>query len=313
MNPQHHWPIISFPEIQDTLATLHHWIQIIGKVRLKTMPWQNHSWHTTLYVTPTGFSTHGIPFEGRVFEIDLNFKDHKLVVYCSNYGSEEMGLQPMTVAKFYKSLFKMMEHMGIHVTIHAVPNEMEPAIPFAENTINRSYDPHAAQTIWKAFLAASEVFTRFRSSFIGKSSPVHLFWGAFDLAVTRFSGNTAPLHPGGMPNMPLEVMQEAYSQEVSSAGFWPGSKDHPTPFFYSYAYPTGDDFKDQPVLPEAAFYSEDFGEFILNYEDVVSSKAPDDRLFEFLQSTYEAAANTSDWNRASLEKGDYINGKKKSP
>ena len=302
MKTTQHWPKIDFPKIQDTLETLHHWIQIIGKVRLKTMPWQNHSWHTTLYVTPTGFSTHGIPFEGRVFEIDLNFKDHKLIVTCSNYGSEEMALEPMTVADFYKSLFEMMEHMDIHVKIYAVPNEMEPAIPFAENTINKTYDPEAAQTIWKAMLAANEVFNQFRSMFIGKSSPVHLFWGAFDLAVTRFSGNKAPLHQGGMPNMPLDVMQEAYSQEVSSAGFWPGSKDYPTPFFYSYAYPASVQVKDEPVLPETAFYSEDFGEFMLNYEDVINSESPDDTLYEFLQSTYEAAAISSNWKREQLEK-----------
>jgi hypothetical protein len=302
MNPQQHWPKINFSEIQDTLETLHHWIQIIGKIRLKTMPWQNHSWHTTLYVTPNGFSTHGIPFEGRVFEIELNFKVHTLVVTCSNFGSKEMPLKPMTVARFYKKLFKMMEEMGIEVKIHAVPNELEPAIPFAENTINKSYDDHAAQTIWKSMLAANEVFNQFRSEFIGKSSPVHLFWGAFDLAVTRFSGRKAPLHPGGMPNMPLDVMQEAYSQEVSSAGFWPGSKNYPTPFFYSYAYPAHDAFKKQKVLPEKAFYSEDLGEFILNYEDVINSDSPDDRLYEFLQSSYEAAANTSNWKRNSLEK-----------
>ena len=302
MNSKSHWPVINFPEIQETLATLHQWVQIIGKIRLKTMPWQNHSWHTTLYVTPTGFSTHGIPYEGRVFEIDLNFKDHKLIVTCSNYGSEEMPLKSMTVADFYHSLFEMMVEMGIHVKIHAVPNEIDPAIPFAKNTINKTYDPQAAETIWKAFLAANEVFNQFRSMFIGKSSPVHLFWGAFDLAVTRFSGNKAPLHAGGMPNMPLDVMQEAYSQEVSSAGFWPGSTDYPRPFFYSYAYPANDNYKKQSVLPEAAYFSDEFGEFILHYDDVVSSEAPEDRLYEFLQSTYEAAAGTADWPRETLEK-----------
>ncbi len=296
------WPVLTFEEIQDTLETLHQWIQIVGKIRLRTMPWQNHSWHTALYVTSSGFSTHGIPYEGRIFQIDFDFRQHRLLVSCSNAGSVEMKLTAMTVADFYHQLFAKLAELGIEVEIHGSPNEMETAIPFTENTINKSYDPDAAQSIWKAMLKANEVFHTFKSDFLGKCSPVHLFWGAFDLAVTRFSGKTAPLHQGGMPNMPLDVMQEAYSHEVSSAGFWPGSKDFPVPAFYAYAYPTPRDFGKQPVLPGQAFYSEEMGEFFLKYKDVQQAEAPEQMLLNFLRTTYEAAANTLEWDREELER-----------
>ena len=304
MNKQYStdWPALDFNEMQETIETLHQWIQIVGKIRLRTMPWQNHSWHATLYITPNGFSTHGIPFEGRIFQIDFDFRQHKLLIHCSNTETQSMDLYPRTVADFYEELFNKLSSLGIHVKIHASPNEMDPAIPFAQNEVNKSYDPEAANKLWQAMLKANGVFNRFRSEFIGKASPVHLFWGAFDLAVTRFSGNPAPLHQGGMPNMPLEVMQEAYSQEVSSAGFWPGSKDSPLPVFYAYAYPTGDKFGEQKVLPQEAFYSPEMGEFFLKYEDVRTSEDPEKTLYDFLQTTYEAAVNTSDWNRGKLEK-----------
>lgn len=296
------WPVLEFNEIQDTLETLHHWIQIVGKIRLKTMPWQNHSWHVALYVSPKGFTTNPIPYEGRIFQIDFDFKQHKLFVECSNAGSVSMDLYPRTVADFYKELFEKLAELGIKVKIYARPNEMDPAIPFTENEINKSYDKDASQAIWKAMLKANEVFNHFRSEFIGKASPVHLFWGAFDMAVTRFSGKDAPPHPGGMPNMPVDVMQEAYSKEVSSAGFWPGSKNFPYPAFYSYAYPADAAFGKQKVQPEKAFWSDEMGEFFLKYEDVLKAEDPDNVLMLFLQSTYEAAANTSKWNRNTLEK-----------
>lgn len=296
------WPVLNFVEIQDTLETLHQWIQIVGKIRLRTMPWQNHSWHTSLYVTSHGFSTHGIPYDGSIFQLDFDFKQHKLIIQCSKTETLTMKLRPRTVADFYRELFEKLSSLGIDVKIHASPNEMDPAIPFAENVINKSYDPKSANEIWQAMLKVNGVFSKFRSEFIGKSSPVHLFWGAFDLAVTRFSGNTAPLHQGGVPNMPLEVMQEAYSQEVSSAGFWLGSKDSPMPVFYAYAYPSDKTFGEQKVQPEDAFYSSEMGEFFLKYEDVQASSNPEQILYDFLQTTYEAAVNTSNWNRASLEK-----------
>ena len=296
------WPILNFSEMQDTIETLHQWIQIVGKIRLRTMPWQNHSWHTTLYITAYGFSTHGIPFEGRVFQIDFDFRKHKLLIQCSNTETLSLDLAPRTVASFYEELFDKLSSIGIYVKIHNAPNEMEPAIPFAENRVNKSYDPETAHVLWQAMLKVNGVFNNFRTHFIGKASPVHLFWGAFDLAVTRFSGNPAPLHKGGMPNMPLEVMQEAYSQEVSSAGFWPGSKDSPMPVFYAYAYPTGPKFGEQKVLPEEAFYSPEMGEFFLKYEDVRNAENPENTLYDFLQTTYEAAINTANWDREKLEK-----------
>ena len=301
-NTDNNWPVLDFNEIKDTLETLHQWIQIVGKIRLKTMPWQNHSWHTALYVSSHGYTTQSIPYNGKIFQIDFDFEKHKLFIQCSHEETVSMDLKPMTVADFYAQLFEKLESLGIHVEIHGAPNEMDPAIPFKDNTVNKSYNAEAANKLWLAMLRVNDVFNNFRSHFIGKCSPVHLFWGAFDLAVTRYSGNPAPLHPGGMPNMPLEVMQEAYSKEVSSAGFWPGSKDFPSPAFYAYAYPGDPSFGQQNVLPKEAFYSEDMGEFFLKYEDVQKAKDPEEMLHSFLQSTYEAAAQTSEWNRNELEK-----------
>ena len=302
MKKEHNWPVLNFAEMQDTIETLHQWIQIVGKIRLKTMPWQNHSWHTTLYITPTGYSTHGIPYEGRIIQIDFDFKKHKLLIQCSNAETLTMDLKPRTVANFYEELFEKLSSIGVDVKIHQKPNEIDPAIPFSENMVNKAYDPNAANALWQAMLKANAVFNEFRSKFIGKSSPVHLFWGAFDLAVTRFSGNLAPVYQGEMPNMSTEVMQEAYSQEVSSAGFWPGSKDFQMPTFYAYAYPSHADFGKQKVLPDEAFYSDEMGEFFLKYEDVQSSDNPEKTLHDFLQTTYEAVTKTSGWDRSKLEK-----------
>ncbi|HEA28752.1 MAG TPA: hypothetical protein ENH91_01940 [Leeuwenhoekiella sp.] len=302
MKHEQQWPVLHFAAMQDTLETLHQWLQIVGKIRLKTMPWQNHSWHTALYVTTTGYSTHAIPYQGRIFQIDFDFKKHQLLIQCSNTAALTMDLKPRSVADFYDELFEKLASIGIDINIHARPNEIDPAIPFAENVDQAAYDPNAAHALWLAMLKANAVFNEFRSGFIGKASPVHLFWGAFDLAVTRFSGNTAPLHQGGVPNMPVEVMQEAYSQEVSSAGFWPGSEDSPTPVFYAYAYPSDPAFGTQNVLPKTAFYSPEMGEFFLTYEDVQSAENPEQALLDFLQTTYEAAARTSAWDRTKLEK-----------
>ncbi|MCO4821203.1 MAG: hypothetical protein KC469_03990 [Flavobacteriaceae bacterium] len=302
MSNKQTWPDLNFADIQETLETLHHWIQIVGKVRLKTMPWQNHSWHVPLYISSKGFTTNPIPYKGRIFQIDFDFKQHKLIIECSNAGRAEMDLYPRTVADFYQELFEKLNSLGIDVKIHGRPNEIEPAVPFRENTINKSYDKDAVQAIWKAMLKVNEVLNQFRSDFIGKASPVHLFWGAFDLAVTRFSGNDAPLHQGGMPNMPLDVMQEAYSKEVSSAGFWLGSKDFPFPAFYAYAYPSSTEFGKQKVQPKHAFWSDEMGEFFLKYDDLQNSTNPEKVLLSFLQSTYDAAVNTSQWDQTKLER-----------
>lgn len=304
MKEEQDWPVLNFPELQDTIETLHQWIQIVGKIRLKAMPWQNHSWHTTLYISPSGFSTHGIPYKDHFFKLDFDFKVHKLFIRSSNSETVNINLKPQSVADFYQLLFGKLSSIGIEIKIHPRPNEMDPAIPFSENTKIRPYDPNAANTLWRAMVKANKVFNRFRSEFVGKASPVHLFWGAFDLAVTRFSGNPAPLHQGGIPNIPLEVMQEAYSQEVSSAGFWPGAAEFPMPVFYAYAYPADASFGEQSVLPKEAFYSPEKGEFFLKYEDVQRSDNPEKALYEFLQSTYIAATKVSKWDRDKLERKD---------
>jgi hypothetical protein len=289
------WPVLDFNAMQDTIETLHQWIQIVGKIRLNTMPWQNHSWHSTLYLSPRGYSTQGIPYQGRVFQIEFDFREHQLILQCSDASELRMGLRSRTVADFYDELFELLGQINIDVKIHARPNEMDPALPFRRNTVNKTYEPEVAQALWQAMLRTNEVFTNFRSEFIGKVSPVHLFWGAFDLAVSRFSGKKAPLHPGGMPNMPLEVMQEAYSQEVCSAGFWPGSKDFPHAIFYSYIYPTPESFADQMVLPEQAYFSQEMGEFVLHYSDIQKARSPERELYDFLVTTYNAAAKTAHW------------------
>jgi hypothetical protein len=260
------------------------------------MPWVNHSWHVSLFVSPRGFSTGSIPDKDGLFEIEFDFLNHLLHFRTSAGSGVKIPLESQTVAQFYHNVFHQLDQLGIAVDIYAAPNEMEPAIPFAEDQRQQIYEPDQMNKLWQAFVYVHKVFLKFRAGFIGKCSPVHLFWGAFDLAVTRFSGRKAPLHPGGMPNMPLKVMQEAYSHEVSSAGFWPGSDDFPQPVFYSYCYPTPEAFGKASVKPAAAFYSEEMGEFFLNYKDVQSSLDPEAILMSFLATTYRAAADTGEWD-----------------
>ena len=290
------WPQLVYEELKDTLKTVQLWAQIIGKIRLVRTPWINHSWHVTLYVSARGLTTGSIPFEEGSFQIDFDFINHKLLLVASNGGHAEFSLSSLCVADFYHELFEKLEQMGIEVEIYARPNELEHAIPFAEDTIHKTYDPVQMNRYWQALVNIDSVFTKFRAEFIGKCSPVHLFWGAFDLAVSRFSGREAPLHPGGAPNMPLNVMQEAYSHEVSSAGFWGGSDSYPHPAFYSYCYPTPDDFGKQVVEPAEAFFQKELGEFLLTYSDVQASQHPEITLLQFLRSTYKAAAKTGNWD-----------------
>ena len=295
------WPTLNYSESQDTLATVHRWTQIVGKIRLRKMPWINHSWHVTLYVSPRGLTTGSTPYEQGVFSLAFDFLAHQLVLVTSTGQQASIPLSDGTVADFYQRLQQTLQSAGIAADIHARPNELEPAVPFAEDHQVRTYQPEPAYTTWQALVRIHTVFTQFRAGFIGKVSPVHLFWGAFDLAVTRFSGREAPPHPGGMPNLPLEVMQEAYSHEVSSAGFWPGNPDFPEAAFYSYCYPTPDAFKEQSVSPSAAYFHRDLGEFILPYTAVQQAGRPEEVLTSFLQTTYEAAAATGEWDRAALE------------
>ena len=296
------WPELPYTDWTDTLATLHMWTQIVGKVRLTLSPWLNQSWHVTSYVTARGMTTSVIPYGSRLFQIEFDFINHALIIAVNDGQTRTLPLEPRTVADFYDKLMASLDSLGISAQIHASPNEVEVAIPFAEDTAHKTYDKQQATLLWKALVQSARVFGEFRARFIGKCSPVHFYWGSFDLAVTRFSGNSAPAHPGGAPHCPDWVMDEAYSEEVSSAGFWPGNAEAPEPIFYSYAYPTLDGFAGSAVGPDAAFWLAILGEFALPYEAVRSSKDPDATLTKFLQSTYVAAADMAGWDRANLER-----------
>jgi hypothetical protein len=295
------WPTLPYEAWKDTCTTLHLWTQIVGKLRLALTPWVNHSWHATLYVTARGLTTSSIPHDGRAFQIDFDFIDHALLISTSDGGEESLPLAPRSVADFHGQLMAALAELGIRVRIHGSPNEIADPIPFREDREHSAYDPDHAQRFWRVLVQADRVFKQFRTGFLGKVSPVHLFWGSFDLAVTRFSGRPAPSHPGGIPNLPDPVTREAYSHEVSSAGFWPGGGGIDDPAFYSYAYPVPEGFAAAPVRPEAAFFHQAMGEFILPYDAVRTADAPDATLLEFLQTTYEAAANAAGWDRTVLE------------
>jgi hypothetical protein len=277
------------------------WMQIVGKVRLVHTPWINHAWHVTLYVTARGLTTSPIHHEAAAFQIDFDFIEHQLIVARSDGATRRIELRPQTVADFYGKLMAVLHDLGIDAKIHTKPNEVDEAIPFDQDIVHASYDAEYAHRFWLALRQADRVFKQFRAGFIGKCSPVHLFWGSDDLAVTRFSGRPAPEHPGGIPNLPDWVTREAYSHEVSSCGFWPGGDALPMPVFYSYAYPVPQGFPSARVSPDEAFYNTSFGEFVLPYDEVRQSSSPDAMLLEFLQSSYEAAANLAHWDRQALE------------
>ncbi|RPJ62195.1 MAG: hypothetical protein EHM23_04090 [Acidobacteria bacterium] len=295
------WPSLPLDEWIDTCTTLHLWTQIVGKIRLTQTPWINHTWHGTLYVTSRGLTTTTIPHGTRVFQIDFDFIDHRVVIQSSDGQVASLPLQPQSVAKFYRRLNEELGRLGLRVKIHPKPNEVPDPVRFDEDEIHRAYDPEYATRYWRVLTQADRVFKRFRSGFIGKCSPVHYFWGAPDLAVTRFSGRRAPEHPGGIPNLPDRITRDAYSHEVSSCGFWPGGGSVAYPAFYSYAYPEPAGFANAAVKPDAAFYSSEFREFILPYDYVREANSSDNVLLEFLQTTYENAANLAKWDRDSLE------------
>ncbi len=295
------WPSLPFEEWRETCATLHMWTQVVGKVRLAQSPHVNHWWQVPLYVTARGLTTSAMPFGSRVFQIEFDFLAHRLRVETGEGDSRELALAPRTVADFYREFTSRMGELGLEVNIWTTPVEVENPVPFERDEEHKSYDPEYAQRFWRSLVQAERVFQRFRSGFIGKCSPVHFFWGSFDLAVTRFSGRAAPAHPGA-PGVADSVTREAYSHEVSSAGFWPGGPALPEPIFYSYAYPEPAGFKDFQVRPERGYYNNDFKEFVLPYEAVRASGNPDADLMNFLQDTYEAAATQGDWDRAALER-----------
>ena len=280
------------------------WTQVVGKIRLAQEPMVNHWWQVPLYVTSTGLTTSPIPYGSSSFQIDFDFCRHRLVIVTSNEQRSEFPLAHFSVADFYEQVMSALRGLGIEIAIWTTPVEVVEAIPFEQDSQHASYDADAANRFWRALLHSDRVLKAFRSRFIGKVSPVHFFWGSFDLAVTRFSGRGAPLHPGGVPNRGDWVAQEAYSHEVSSCGFWPGNGGFGKPAFYSYAYPEPKGFAAAPLRPATASFSPDLHEFILLYDDVRAAQAPDETLLEFLQSTYEAAANAGGWDRSALERSN---------
>ncbi|HEY8494877.1 MAG TPA: DUF5996 family protein [Myxococcota bacterium] len=296
------WPELPFAAWSDTAATLHMWTQIVGKIRLVQTPWTNHSWHVVLYVTARGLGTSPIAHGGRVFDMEFDFVDHRLAIRTADGEQRDVPLVARSVADFYGEVRESLRALRLDVPIHTTPSEVPDAIPFERDTRHHSYDPEYATRFWRALVQADRVFKEFRARFIGKCSPVHFFWGGLDLAVTRFSGKEAPPHPGGVPNFPDWVAREAYSHEVSSAGFWPGSGGIDHAAFYSYAYPQPPGFAEAKVQPAAAAWSPALGEFLLPYDAVRTASSPDDVLLEFLQTTYEAAADRARWDRRALER-----------
>ncbi|THD79253.1 MAG: hypothetical protein E7812_09240 [Phenylobacterium sp.] len=294
------WPALAYDDWADTQATLHLWTQVVGKIRMTLSPPVNHWWHVPLYVTARGLTTTPMPCGGRTLEICFDFVAHELRLDCSDGAGERIALKPMSVAAFYRAVMAALDRLGVRVRIWTTPCEVENPVPFETDEVHAAYDPEAAQRFWRVLVRADEVMKTFRGRFLGKASPVHFFWGSFDLAVTRFSGRRAPPHPGSAI-LPASVSREAYSHEVSSCGFWPGAAGV-APLFYAYAYPEPPGFADAPVRPQAAYFDAGLGEFVLPYEAARTSRAPDVAVLDFFQSTYDAAADLARWPRGELER-----------
>jgi hypothetical protein len=295
------WPPLPYADWRETCATLQLWTQIVGKIRLTRTPWLNHSWHVPLYVTARGLTTSVIPHDSLSLEIDFDFVDHALDIRLSSGARRRMDLAPRSVADFYSEVMQALSDLHVPVPIDEHPSEIADAIPFGQDRRHASYDAGYAQRFWRLLLECDRVLKHFRTGFLGKCSPVHFFWGSFDLAVTRFSGRRAPTFERKVPGVAAEVMREAYSHEVSSAGFWPGGAGTDYPAFYSYAYPTPAGFAEHPVRPAGAFFSAELGEFILPYDVVRGAPDPAAPLLEFLETTYQAAAECGRWDRTALE------------
>lgn len=295
------WPDIPYAAWKDSHETLHLWSQIVGKVRLAATPWLNHGWQVPLYVSARGLTTGPINFGPRIADLEFDFIAHQLVIRTGEGALRHIELGARSVASFHAELMSGLKGLALEARYFPQPNEIPDPIPFAEDDAVRAYDPEAVHRFWRALVQADRVLKQFRTGFLGKASPVHVFWGAFDLAVTRFSGRHAPPHPGGVPHLPDDVTREAYSHEVSSAGFWAGGNGIDYPAFYSYAYPSPAGFKDAPVQPAEAFFHPELGEFLLPYDAVRNAPDPDAALLAFLQSTYDAAADMAGWERAGLE------------
>jgi hypothetical protein len=305
------WPVLSYEAWRETVATLHLWTQVVGKVRLGLAPWVNHSWQVPLYVSARGLTTSPMPFAGEILELEFDFVHHRLLARTSRAEERSFALEPQTVADFYARILALLRELGVPVEINDRPVELVNPIRFAEDHTHRSYDADAVWRFWRVLTKTDIVLTRFRSGFIGKVSPVHFFWGSFDLAVTRFSGRLAPRHPGGIPGLSDEVTREAYSHEVSSAGFWPGNDAFPRAAFYSYAYPEPAGFSGHAVTA-GGYYDKAVGEFILPYEQMRQAADPEATLLDFLTRTYVAAADAAHWDRASLECARGVPGRPRS-
>jgi hypothetical protein len=304
-SPNGPWPALPYGEWRQTCETLHRWSQIVGKTRLALEPLVNHWWEVPFYVSARGFTTSAMPYgSAGLVEIEFDFIDHELVFRTSEGARQSMALKSRSVADFYAEYRKILTALDVGARIWPVPVELPDALPFVDDQVHASYDPVMAERFWRVLIRVDRVFKSFRARYVGKASPVHLFWGALDLAVSRFSGRPAPPHPGGVPNVGDWVMREGYSHEVSSAGFWPGSEAMPEAVFYSYVYPTPAGFADAPVHPAAAYYHQQMGEFVLPYEAVRTAPDSEAALLDFLQSTYEAAANTAGWDRKALERAE---------
>jgi hypothetical protein len=295
------WPALPYDAWKDTYETLHLWTQIAGKVRLACMPWLNHCWQVALYLTARGLTTARMPYAGESLQVDFDFVAHEFVVRTSRGDQRSIALVPMSVADLHRAAMDALRAVQMPVRINPLPSEIENRVPFDADEAHRAYDAEYVQRCWRILCSAADVFTRFRSRFYGKASPVHFFWGGFDLAVTRFSGRVAPPHPGGIPNLPDRVTRDAYSHEVSSCGFWPGGAAAPYPLFYSYAYPEPPGFAGSAVQPSGARYDPALREFVLPYDAVRDAADPEDTLMEFLQTAYEAAAERAGWDRPALE------------
>jgi hypothetical protein len=295
------WPALDYPAWQDSCATLHRWTQIVGKIRLAQAVPVNHWWHVPLYLTARGLTTSAMPHRDRTFQIDFDFIDHRLDIAASDGRGDSLALVPRSVADFYAEITARLDALGLPVRVWTMPVEIPDPIRFEEDHAHAAYDPDRVNRFWRALAQIDQVFKGFRAGFVGKASPVHFFWGSFDLAVTRFSGRSAPPPPHS-PMMPDAVNREAYSHEVSSCGFWPGNGGFGQAAFYCYAYPQPDGFADAAITTEGAYFSREIGEFILPYEAVRQAAAPRERLLDFLQSTYAAAADLAGWDRAGLER-----------
>lgn len=299
----HPWPELPWAGWKDTAATLNLWLQIVGKIRVACVPWVNHQWHVTLHMTSRGLTSRPIPWRGGTFQVDFDFIDHGTLISTSEGGRDEVELRPRSVADFYRDLMGRLDRLGVPVEIHGVPNELPDPIPFAKDERHGRYQPEYVNRFFRVLSSTALVMEDFRGGFTGKCSPVHLFWGAMDLVVTRFSGARAPEHPGGIPQLPDRITREAYSHEVSSAGFWAGGDAYPHPMFYSYAYPNPPGFSEARVEPPAAEWYKPLSEFVLPYEAVRTAESPAGDLMRFLESTYAAAADQGRWDREGLEWG----------